>query len=583
MTLDALTAYVGAFVDEISNTVKDVVISPGSRSTPLALLFAQHPDVRVWLNVDERSAAFFALGIAKAKQQPVALVCTSGTAAANYYPAVIEAYESRVPLLVLTADRPHELRDVSAPQAIDQLHLYGKYVKWFHEMAIPDNSDDVLHYVRSTAARSSATTLSGKKGPVHLNFPLREPLVPDYQNDEAFCAGKSKDTPFVQLATGRRDLEDNEYSRFGEQLSDANRGLIVCGPGDYKHASQSISDLAEALHFPILADPLSPMRYGTHSKDHVIENYDALLKSEIIQKWNPELIIRFGAMPVSKPYLQFIKKHEECAHLIIDEGDGWREPTHLGGSLIYVDPDRFARRLLDSIRSDKRDANWFEDWKNANTIVLEVKHQYTEATENRFEGKIFSQLEKTLPEHTNLFVGNSMPIRDLDSFFGKTRCNIRTFANRGANGIDGVVSSALGIAATGERTVLVIGDLSFYHDMNGLLAAKLHDLDLTIILVNNSGGGIFSFLPQSKHSDHFEHLFGTPIGIPFEKAASMYDGEYVLAENWNEFDKACERSLSEKGLHVIELQTDRKQNVELHRSYWENVHHALLEWQEKRK
>ncbi|WP_257351243.1 2-succinyl-5-enolpyruvyl-6-hydroxy-3-cyclohexene-1-carboxylic-acid synthase [Pseudalkalibacillus decolorationis] len=581
MTLDSLTAYVGAFIDEISYTVKDVVISPGSRSTPLAMMFAQHPDIRVWLNVDERSAAFFALGIAKSKHQPVALVCTSGTAAANYYPAIIEAYESRVPLLVLTADRPHELRDVSAPQAIDQLHLYGKYVKWFHEMAIPENNDSLLRYVRSTAARSSATTVTGKQGPVHLNFPFREPLVPSYEHEEAFSVGKGNNTPYVELTTGLRELEDVEYKQLGNQLSQLKKGLIVCGPGDYEKANQSIIDLAEDLQFPILADPLSPIRYGSHSKGNVIEHYDALLKSELIQGWKPEVIIRFGAMPVSKPYLLYLKKQKECMHFIIDEGDGWREPTHLGGNIVYADPNRFARQLLEYIPNRDDAPNWLNDWKSTNEIVKCVKEQFT-TFEDKFEGKIFSELEKLIPEQTNLFVGNSMPIRDLDTFFGKTGKHIQAFANRGANGIDGVISTALGVAATGKRTVLVIGDLSFYHDMNGLLAAKLHELDITIILVNNSGGGIFSFLPQSKHTDHFEDLFGTPIGLSFDKAALMYDGEYTLVESWNAFERACERSFAEKGLHVIEMQTNRESNVEMHRKYWEGVHHSLLEWWENR-
>ncbi|WP_349408258.1 2-succinyl-5-enolpyruvyl-6-hydroxy-3-cyclohexene-1-carboxylic-acid synthase [Pseudalkalibacillus sp. SCS-8] len=575
MTVDPLTAYVGAFVDELNNAdIEDVVISPGSRSTPLAMMFAQHPQIKVWLSVDERSAAFFALGIAKSKEKPVALVCTSGTAAANYYPAIIEASISHIPLIILTADRPHELRDVGAPQSIDQIGMYGKYVKWFHEMALPEMEEGMLRYVRSNAGRACAIANHGKKGPVHLNLPFREPLVPEYRSSEAFQYGKLEQKAYRSFEAGSRNLTERQYGELANILKGVEKGLIVCGPGQYRHAVQAITELAEALDFPILADPLSPLRTGEHSKELVIDNYDALLKSEVINNEKPDVIIRFGAMPVSKAFYKYVQKHKDADYWIIEEGEEWRDPAHSSGRMIYADTQQFAEALGHAIESTDTPTEWTRHWRRANAIAGDEKHAFV-TSDAFFEGKIFSRLEQLIPDGTTLFVGNSMPIRDLDSFFSTTQKEIQLSANRGANGIDGVISTALGVAATGQKTVLVIGDLSFYHDMNGLLASKMHELDLTVVLVNNNGGGIFSFLPQYEHPDHFEQLFGTPIDISFEQSTNLYDGHYHLVKSWNDFDYAFMESINGKGLHVLEIQTNRDENVRLHREYWDQVDSAL--------
>ncbi|WP_044894867.1 2-succinyl-5-enolpyruvyl-6-hydroxy-3-cyclohexene-1-carboxylic-acid synthase [Bacillus alveayuensis] len=580
---DHLALYVSAFVDELTKVgVSDVVISPGSRSTPFAIVMAEHPDIKIHMNIDERSAAFFALGMAKAKRKPVALLCTSGTAVANYLPAVIEAYYARIPLIVLTADRPHELRDVGAPQAIDQFHIYGKHAKWFVEMALPEGSQEMLRYARTMAARATATAMTAPAGPVHLNFPLREPLVPNV-TEETWSQIEQKESSYLRVSIGKRTLEREQLQVVYEQLSKTERGLIICGDMDKPPFAQAVVKLAEALDYPILADPLSQLRSGTHPKDYIIESYDAILKSDAaLDTLIPEVVIRFGAMPVSKSLTLMLKNNPAIQQFVVDGDGGWREPTLNASYMIHCDETDFCHRLAEVAQPKKKQSDWVKRWQDVNKIA---KSALLEAgkDEEMFEGKVFIELAQLLPEKSLLFVGNSMPIRDADTFFMATDKNIRVIANRGANGIDGVVSSALGASVTGDPLVLVIGDLSFYHDLNGLLAAKLHKLNATIIVINNNGGGIFSFLPQSKQEKHFELLFGTPTDLQFEHVVRMYDSHYVKADTWDKFRESVTHSFSTAGLHVIEICTSRQENVRKHRQLWENVSQEISGVLEKRR
>ncbi|MBA2871860.1 2-succinyl-5-enolpyruvyl-6-hydroxy-3-cyclohexene-1-carboxylate synthase [Anoxybacillus calidus] len=571
MNNDHLTLYVSAFVDELTKVgITDVIVSPGSRSTPFAIVMAEHPDIKVHMNIDERSAAFFALGMAKAKRKPVALLCTSGTAVANYLPAVVEAYYARVPLIVLTADRPHELRDVGAPQAIDQLNIYGKHAKWFVEMALPEGSKEMLRYARTIAARAAATAMTAPAGPVHLNFPLREPLVPNV-TEQTWAQIERKEPSYIQVSIGKRTLELEQFQFIYERLDGIEKGLIICGEIDKPHFAEAVVKLAEALNYPILADPLSHLRSGTHSKECIVESYDAILKTEAAMRTlMPEVIIRFGAMPVSKPLTLMLKNNPAIQQIVVDGDGGWREPTLNASYMIHCDETDFCNRLVELAQPKKKQSHWAKLWQDVNkmakTALLEAGKD-----EEMFEGKVFIELAQLLPEKSILFVGNSMPIRDADTFFMATDKNIRVMANRGANGIDGVVSSALGASVTGDPLVLVIGDLSFYHDLNGLLAAKLHQLNATIIVINNNGGGIFSFLPQAKQEKHFESLFGTPTNLQFEHVVRMYDGNYTKADSWDKFRESVANSFSTAGLHVIEVCTSRQENVKKHRHLWENV------------
>ena len=329
--MEDLTATVGAFVDElVLSGLRHAVISPGSRSTPLALAMAAHPNLKNWLLVDERSAGFFALGLGKALGEPAALLCTSGTAAANYFPAVAEAKLARVPLVVLTADRPHELRDVGAPQAMDQIGMFGTHVKWFMEMALPESSEPMLRYVRTTAGRAVATARTGPMGPVHLNLPFREPLVPDLSFPSIWLGGRRGEgsSPYVRVVSGEQDPSGGELDRWAQMLSQWERGLIVVGPQEESELGSAVHQLAESLSFPVLAESLSRLRNGSHTKEWILEGYDAFLREgEAVEKLAPEVVIRFGAMPVSKALLLFLKQHPHTRQIVVDPtGDGGSHP-----------------------------------------------------------------------------------------------------------------------------------------------------------------------------------------------------------------------------------------------------------------
>ncbi|MCH1625438.1 2-succinyl-5-enolpyruvyl-6-hydroxy-3-cyclohexene-1-carboxylic-acid synthase [Fredinandcohnia quinoae] len=576
-TNNTLTSYVASFVDELVRVgVNDVIISPGSRSTPMAILMAEHPTMNVTINIDERSAAFYALGVAKAKQKPVAILCTSGTAAANYFPAIVEAFNARIPLIVLTADRPHELRDVGAPQAIDQNQLYGNFAKWFVEMAIPEDAEQMLKYVRTVAGRAAGKAMSAPAGPVHLNFPFREPLVPNLEMNNLWGQGRQERTKHVNILVGKPKIDEDEIGHIVSIVKNVTKGLIVCGAHDDHEFVDVVTQLAEKLQFPIVADPLSQLRSGEHSKSLIIDGYDTILRNpEFCDVYNPELIIRFGAMPVSKALMQYIQKQPKATQIVVDGDGGWREPTLTATEMVYCDEVEFCNTLI-KMTTEKDRSDWVDTWVHINNIVKESSSSI-EDEQSLFEGRVFTELQEIIPRDATLFVGNSMPIRDLDTFFTNNEKQLKIMGNRGANGIDGIVSTALGVSSQNPHTILVIGDLSFYHDLNGLLAAKQHHLDITIVIINNDGGGIFSFLPQSAEEKHFEALFGTPIGLDYEHVVNMYGGTFNRVKNWEGFRTAINNSITSKGLSVVEVKTDRKENVAIHRKMWSKVSREINE------
>ena len=586
------TSAVRGFVDELVHAgVADAIVCPGSRSTPLALAIRAHPGIRVRVLLDERSAGFFALGMAKAGQRPVAVLTTSGTAAANLLPAVVEASLGRVPLLVLTADRPAELRDRGAPQAIDQVRLFGSHAKWFAELPLLDGADVTRRHVRAVAARAVATAVAGPAGPVHLDVPFREPLVPDEP------LGPLPDHPFPRVVTGRPTLDDGALEDLARRLAGVERGLIVAGPQDDPALPGALAHLAAALEWPVLADPLSLARCGGHDRSRVLARGDHLLRPG---PWRdahvPGLVLRFGAMPTSRPVLALLEERRPA--LVVVDGDaGWREPAAIPATMVHADAAATAVALAGAL--DRRglraaggrrdpgptpDGRWLDEWlaadRAADRALRAWLGQVTLAGEV-FEGAPFALLGDLLPDGWILWASSSMPVRDMDAWLPAGPRAIRPLANRGANGIDGVVSSALGAAATGARVALVIGDLALLHDLSGLVAARLHGLEATIVVVGNDGGGIFSFLPQATASvpraglpAHFEELFGTPHGIDLGPVVVALGAEH-RSVGPSDLRPALEASLGAPGVRVLELHSDRARNVALHQEAAAAVQAAL--------
>jgi len=571
---NALDMCTGAFVDALARAgVTDVVACPGSRSTPLALLMRAHPAMHLWMHLDERSAGYFALGMAKAAGRPIALLATSGTASVNFAPAVTEARYGRVPLVVLTADRPPELRELGAPQTINQTNLFGSSAKWWIEMPLPEATEEAAQYGRLVAARAATLAREAPAGPVHVNLPFREPLTPAVDG----MLHATDDTRSVVAMSATRRFTPADLAPLAEQLRHQRRGIIVCGPQDDPALAPAVAELAAVVGYPILADALSQVRVGSHDRTFVIDAYDALVRDDSsASTLQPDVMLRFGAIPTSKSLVQFMQRARDARQIVVDNG-GWPDPIHAASMVYQGDSASFCRALVAALGEGQEDCEWIHAWRSLAARACVAIESLIDADGTISEPAVFTELSSLLPSGAILYAGNSMPVRDLDTFFNSNNREILFLANRGANGIDGVVSSALGASAMAPGpVVLVLGDLSFYHDMNGLLAARRFNLNATIVLVNNNGGGIFSFLPQAD-APHFEELFGTPHGLPFRAACELYDIEYERAETRPTFRDAVVRSIEAPGVQVIEVPTRRDANVTLHREIWQAVSAAMAE------
>jgi 2-succinyl-5-enolpyruvyl-6-hydroxy-3-cyclohexene-1-carboxylate synthase len=534
-----------AFCDELARCgLQHACTSPGSRNTPILLSLAREPRIRTWSHLDERCAAFFALGAAKASGRPVAMTCTSGSAAANYMPAVVEAFHARVPLIVLTADRPPELREVGAGQAIDQVKLYGDAVKWFFEVGVDGATPSTLRWIRQLACRAYWTAATGRPGPVHLNFPLREPLVLDGPLPEDPVRGRAGGRPWV----GRTPVAAGP-TRARELPA---RGVVVAGREERDpRIGQAAARCAERLGYPLLADPLSGARHGETS----VATYDLLLRDpQFSQAAAPELVIRVGDLPTSKPLRAWLASLPDVEQLSLDPEAAWQDPAGVVSEVEDGDPIT----ALDALTNATQDPGWLPTWTDADTAARSALAG--ELGETLSEPLTARLLAHHLPPDATLLVASSMPIRDAELYFPAGTPLPRVLSNRGANGIDGTVSTAFGIAATSQApVVLLIGDVALAHDIGGLIAARQLGLDLTIVVLNNDGGGIFHFLPVSGESDVFEEHVATPHGLDFAKAAALYGLPHTRARTAAELTDAITRP------GIVEVRTDRAENLALHR------------------
>ena len=551
-----------AFCDELARCgLEHACTSPGSRSTPIVLSLVREPRIRCWSHIDERCSGFFAVGAAKASGRPVAVTCTSGTATANLAPAVIEAQQARVPMIVLTADRPPELRDVGAGQTIDQVKLYGDAVKWFVEVGVHDATDDRLRWIRALACRAFWTSVEGRPGPVHLNFPLREPLIlsSPLQDDDS---GRPDGRPWVRRVPVTPPPADALTALPG-------RGIVVAGRHERDGwLGPAAARFAERAGYPLLADPLSGARHGPAA----IAHYDVILRGErFAHEMQPELVIRIGDLPTSKPLRTWLALLDDTEQVALDPEGAWQDPAAV---VSVSDPGDPAAALEAHAPETPPDPDWLAAWRRADDDTADV---IADALGDELSEPLVARcLGEWLPPDATLFVASSMPIRDVELFFAARELAPHVASNRGANGIDGTVSSAFGTAAVSDGpVVLLIGDVALAHDIGGLLAARRLDLAVTIVLLNNDGGGIFHFLPVAGESDGFEEHVATPHGLDFSHAAALYGLDYERPASVAALRHAVEAAVSHHRTTIVEVRTDREQNLALHRRIAEAVARGL--------
>ena len=572
------TALASALVEELARCgMRHAVLSPGSRSTPLAVALWRQPAIEVSVIVDERSAGFFALGAGQATRRPVAVLCTSGTAAANLHPAVAEADEAGVPLLLLTADRPPELRGIGAGQTIDQLKLYGGSVRWFCEVGTHEADDDGLLHYRSVACRAYAAARGEPRpGPVHLNLAWRDPLAPvpvdgDVGATSQLALEGRGDRPLTAVPHFSPTPEPALIDELAERVSSSPRGLILGGRQTDPSLREPISRLASAAGYPILAEPTSQLRFGPHDRGLVISSYDAIARLEP-EAMAPEMIVRFGDMPTSKSLRLWIAGLDACRQLAIDPHFGWNEPSNRAEIVVRADPGALAGALAERLTSG-RGEEWVGAWTGAERVAREAVTAKLSASTEPTEPGLQAALGPALREGELVYTASSMPIRDQEAFLPPGDSDVLFLCNRGANGIDGLVSSGIGAAhASGRPTVIVTGDLGLLHDIGGLAALRDVQTPVRIVVVNNDGGGIFHFLPQDEamERDEFEALLGTPRGIDVGRAASLFGLEHRLVQDLAELPPALDA-----GPALIEVPVDRQRNVELHRRLAEAAESAL--------
>jgi len=566
-TTNANTALASAFVEELARGgLRHAVVSPGSRSTPLAVALWRQSEIDVTVIVDERSAGFFALGAAQASGLPVAMLCTSGTAAANLHPAICEADESAIPLLALSADRPPELRGIGAGQTIDQLKLYGSAVRWFCEIGTHDADNDGLLHYRSVACRALAAARGQTRpGPVQLNLPWREPLAPvpvegAVTASDPLALGGRGDRPLTAATSIDREPSTFLLDEIAGHIGDARSGAIVAGRQLDPELREPLAHLARAAGFPILAEPTSQLRCGPHDRSHVISAYDLLLRDEdFAGSVVPDLILRFGATPTSKPLRAWMAA-SGADQIVVDPFGGWDEPTNRAAAIVRADPTELAAGWATRLEGADRAApqRWLDAEHAARAALVAALGELDEPS----EPALHLALGDAHRDGDLVYTASSMPIRDQEAFLPPGETDALFLCNRGANGIDGLVSSGIGAAhASGRPTTIVTGDLGLLHDIGSLASLRDVSTPVRIVVVDNDGGGIFGFLPQTETlpAAEFEALLGTPRGIDTAKAADLFGVPHRDVESLGALPDALSA-----GTAVIRVRVDRAANVGLH-------------------
>ncbi len=568
MSRDATTSFARTLVDEwVRNGVTDACLAPGSRSAPLALALAGDDRIRLHVHLDERSASFFALGQAKASGRPTVVLCTSGTAAANFHPAVLEAHHARVPLIVCTADRPPELRDTGAGQTIDQVKLYGDAVRWFCDAGVPDDHEGAGAAWRAMAARTVADALGPPAGPVHCNLPFREPLVPT-GSPLVDAPGRSEGRPWTARAPGVRAPSDGMLEALTALIGATPRGLVVAGWGAGVHA-ETLLRFADVTGWPVLADPISNLRVpGT------VSTYDPLLRGAAFAgSHRPDVVVRLGGPLTNKVAMQWLDP--EIGQVLVDPDGVWLDPHHAVSGRMVADAEPLLAALASRLAGTAIDAEWRASWQESDASARTTIDALVDSWDEPFEGRIARDVAAAVPDGGSLVLASSMPVRDVESFAAPRR-GLQVLANRGVNGIDGLVSTVFGVAAGSDGpTVGLLGDLCLLHDSNGLLGARDRGLDATLVVIDNDGGGIFSFLPQADLPEHFETVFGTPHGIDLSAVARVHGLPVTEVGAARDVAPAVTDSIAAGGVQVVLVRTDRATNVVRHRQVWAAVAAAI--------
>jgi 2-succinyl-5-enolpyruvyl-6-hydroxy-3-cyclohexene-1-carboxylate synthase len=555
---DVTQTFAATFVDELAvQGVEFACVSPGSRSAPLAIALQRHPRIKVLIHIDERCGAFFAVGLGKATGRPAVVLTTSGTAAAELHAAVVEASYSRTPLIVLTADRPPELQAVGSNQAIDQQRLYGTAVRWFFDPGVPTEMPNAARFWRRLALRAVEEAAGG---PVHLNLPFREPLVPGPGERPAAEAA-----PLQSATTGRSLPSQAQVASLASALQRAQRPLVVAGE---MRDGERLAPALQRLGVPLLAEPTSQLRRSDAGP--AIESYEALLRAGWSLQHGPDLVIRIGAMPTSRVLNRWLAA-AAAPTFLIDPDHTWRDQDHVATSVMACDPQPLLETVPPLDRVGWRD-QWITAGKRATAAIAA-----TMVSTPLHEGHVVRALSSRLPDPGNVFIGSSMPIRAADSFWPLTRPKQRFFGNRGASGIDGLVSSGLGVATARDTspTVLLLGDLSLYHDMNGLWALQRHGIRATLVVCDNNGGGVFNFLPQAEHPDVFEEIFATPLGLDLSQVARLYGLVYSPVNDRSGLEPAIADAIAAPTPTMVVVRFKREDSVSGHRLCWEAAASAL--------
>jgi len=574
-------AFANALIAELVRTgVRHACVCPGSRSTPLTAAAVAQSGLRCWSHVDERSAAFFGLGLARASHTPVVLICTSGTAAVNFHPAVVEADHARVPLVVLTADRPPELRDWGAGQTIDQLGLYGSSVRWFVEAPVPVAGAGMLRHARALGARATAVARGRPAGPVHLNLPFREPLAPG-----AAARDLPEETPPVErwAPASESGLASDALDALAETLRAGERGIVACGPLDARaEETHAIARLARALGWPLLAEPTSQLRCGPASAEaSVIATADLLLRDETFAgRYAPDRVLRFGDTPTSKSFRLWIERTRPARVLHVDPDGVWHDPSHLASDVLRCEPRGLCEALIERLEPPVRASAWLRDFLAADRAANAALDTEIPGDPVLHGPGVVRELAAALPDAAQFYVSNSLAVRDVDAYLPASERALRVLCNRGANGIDGILSSALGAAAAGgdATTVLLTGDLAFLHDAGGLLAAHRHALRATIVVLDDDGGAIFSLLPVAAHGKAvgFEEYFRARHGLDLAAVARAYGARVTRVSSSLHLPTALKEAFAAPGLSMVHVPIDAERALARRREIEAHVARAAL-------